>query len=39
MIVYGLNAEIKVKNLAYNKKVTVHYKDSAYPDIWSDCEA
>lgn len=39
MVVYGLNANIKVKNIAYNKKVTIHYKDSAYPNMWNDCEA
>lgn len=36
--VYGLTAKIKVKNIAYVKKVTLHYKDSLY-DRWQDCEA
>ncbi len=36
--VYELTAKIKVKNLAYAKKVTLHYKDSLY-DRWQDCEA
>lgn len=37
-MMYGLGANIKVKNLAYEKVVTIHYKNS-YNDVWQDCAA
>lgn len=38
LTVYRLTAKIKVKNIAYNKKVTLHYYDS-YTRVWDDMEA
>jgi len=39
LTVYKLTAKIKVKNLAYDKKVTLHYYDSYGLSKWTETEA